>query len=110
MVPYPCCVSLVIGTVVALLGGFAMMGLSHAVARRRPESEVQPVREAVLGLLAAMVGIAVSAHVMVSHSRGVGVFLALWAIVCILLAIHSLFELRAVRSQESGRESQSARD
>jgi hypothetical protein len=103
-------VSLVVGTVVALLGGFAIMGVSHAVARTRPEREVQPVREAVSGLLAAVVGIAGSAYVMLSHSRGAGVFLALGAIVCIFLAIHSFLELRAVRSEESGRESQSARD
>lgn len=96
------------GTVVAVLGGLVAIAVARAVARTRPEKEAQPVFHTVLALVCAVPMTAGSAHLI--FSRGAAVFLALLTIMVIAIGFHSYLQLRAVRSEESGRESQSARD
>lgn len=98
------------GTVVAVLGGLVAIAVARAVARTRPEKEAQPVFHTVLALVCAVPMTAGSAHLIFTGSRGAGVFLALLTIMVIAIGFHSYLQLRAVRSEESGRESQSARD
>ena len=102
------------GTFVPVLGGVAtvavVLAVARTVARSRPEREARSVFYAVLGLVGATALIAISARLMLSGSRGVGVFGGLLAMVCIVVASRSFLELHAVRSEEAGSDSQSKSD